>query len=306
MADPLTLSDEVEAARAAARPIVALETTAIAHGLPWPRNLETADAMEAAVRVAGSVPATIAVLDGRVKVGLAGTELERIATAGRVAKVSRRDFGPVLASGELGATTVAGTLIAAARAGIRVFATGGIGGVHLGGEDSLDISADLTELGRQPVAVVASGAKSILDLPRTLEVLESQGVPVIGYGTDEFPAFYQRSSGLAVLARADRPDEVARIMRAHWDLGLSSSLLIANPIPELASIADERLDAWTYRALAEAEAKDIVGQDVTPFVLQRLFDLSDGRTLEANIALLIENARLAGEVALAYHRLTES
>ena len=256
--------------------------------------------MEQAVRDAGAVPATIAIIDGRVKIGLTAGDLERIATAEEVAKVSRRDFAPVLASGGLGATTVAGTLIAAARAGIRVFGTGGIGGVHQGGQESLDISSDLIELGRQPVAVVASGAKSILDLPRTLEFLETQGVPVIGYGSGDFPAFYKRSSGLEVLARADSPEAAARMMRAHWALGLDGGLLIANPIPEAAALDGENLDNWTAEALDEAASQGVTGKEVTPFVLQRLFDLSGGATLEANIALLVANVGAAGEVAVAY------
>ncbi len=303
MSDLIELHPEVSDALRADRPIVALETTAIAHGLPWPNNLETAQAMEQAVRAAGATPATIAVLDGRVKIGLKPEELQRIATAEEIAKVSRRDFAPVLASGGLGATTVAGTLIAAARAGIRIFGTGGIGGVHQGGHESFDISSDLIELGRQPVAVVASGAKSILDLPRTLEFLETQGVPVIGYGCDDFPAFYKRTSGLEVLARADNPEAAARMMRAHWALGLESGLLIANPIPQAAALDNENLDNWTAEALGEAAAQGVIGKEVTPFVLRRLFDLSGGAILEANMALLVANAGLAGEIAVAFQGL---
>lgn len=305
MHELLDFHSDVSEARQAGRPLVALETTAIAHGLPWPRNLETAQAMEQAVCEAGAIPATIAILDGRVKIGLTPAELERIATAEEIAKVSRRDFAPVLASGGLGATTVAGTLIAAARAGISIFGTGGIGGVHQGGQETLDISSDLIELGRQPVAVVASGAKSILDLPRTLEFLETQGVPVIGYGSDDFPAFYKRRSGLEVLARADGPEAAARMMQAHWALGLDSGLLIANPIPAAAALDGGNLDNWTAEALAEATAQGVTGKEVTPFVLQRLFDLSGGATLEANIALLIANAGVAGEIAVAYRGLGE-
>lgn len=298
----LELSEEVEAALAADRPVVALESTAIAHGLPRPRNIETAQAMEAAVRATASVPATVALIDGRVKVGLDADELERLGTSDDVAKVSRRDFGPVLASGGLGATTVAGTLVIARAAGIALFGTGGIGGVHRGGPQSFDISADLMELGRQPVAVVASGAKSILDLPLTLEVLETQGVPVIGYGQDDFPAFYRRSSGLAAGARVDDPSEAARVLQAHWGLGLESGLLIANPLPAEFELPAAALDAWTAQASGEAAEQGVAGKAVTPFLLRRLFELSDGATLEANIALLIANAGLAGAIAHAYHQ----
>ncbi len=299
----ICLSPAVRDALAEERAVVALESTAIAHGLPWPRNLETAAAMAAAVRAAGAEPATVALIEGRVRIGLSLAELELIATAEEVAKVSRRDFGPVLAAGGLGATTVAGTLVAAGRAGIAIFATGGIGGVHVDGQNSFDVSADLVELGRQPVALVASGAKSVLDLPRTLEVLETQGVPVIGYGCDEVPAFYKRSSGLAALARADGPESAARMARAHWAVGLGSGLLFGNPLPPERELDAERLDAWTAQANREAVEQAVSGKAVTPFVLRRLFELSDGATLEANIALLIDNARVGGEIARAYAAL---
>jgi pseudouridylate synthase len=304
MTEYLDVRPEVTDALALGRAVVALETTVIAHGLPYPGNLEAARRMDAAVRAAGAIPATIGLIDGRVRVGLSAAEVERFAHAREslpgAAKVSRRDLGPVLAAGGLGATTVAGTMVCAARAGIRVFATGGIGGVHRGGADSLDLSADLMELARTPVAVVCAGAKSILDLPRTLEVLETNGVPVVGYGTDELPAFYARRSGLRLEARVDDPMEAARLLRAHWGLGLSSGIVIANPPPADAAFDPDQAEAWIDRALAEADEQGIAGKDVTPFVLDRLGALSGGKTGAANLALLEANARLAGEIAVAF------
>jgi pseudouridine-5'-phosphate glycosidase len=299
----LHIRPEVATALDAGRAVVALESTVISHGLPHPHNLEIARQLEAVIRDGGATPATVAILGGRICVGLDDTEIEHLATASAVAKVSRRDLGAVLARGGDGATTVAATMIAAALAGIRVFATGGIGGVHRGGEMSLDVSADLTELGRSPVAVVASGAKAILDLPRTLEVLETHGVPVIGYGTDRFPAFFSRDSGLALDARAETPSAAAAIMAAHWDLGLSGGLLLCNPVPETAALAREQVAAWVDVALGEAEAAAIAGAEVTPFLLDRLTHLSAGHTLAANIALLENNAAVAAEIALAYGKL---
>jgi pseudouridine-5'-phosphate glycosidase len=300
MNEYLHVRPEVADALAAGRAVVALETTVIAHGLPYPGNLEAARRMAAAVRAAGAVPAAIGLIDGRVRVGLSEAEVERFARTRDAAKVSRRDLGPVLAGGGLGATTVAGTMVCAALAGIRVFATGGIGGVHRGGEASLDISADLMELARTPVAVVCAGAKSILDLARTLEVLETDGVPVVGYGTDELPAFYARRSGLRLEARVDSPAEAARLLRAHWGLGLRSGIVIANPPPDDAALDPAQAEAWIDRALAEARDQGVAGKDVTPFMLDRLGDLSGGKTGAANLALLEANARLAGEVAVAY------
>jgi pseudouridine-5'-phosphate glycosidase len=291
---------EVAAALDAGRAEEALETNVISHGLPYPHNLEIAQRLEAIIREGGAVPATVAILSGQIRVGLDEAEIEYLATASGIAKVSRRDLGAVVAGGGDGATTVAATMIAAALAGIRVFATGGIGGVHRGGEVSLDVSADLAELGQSPVAVVASGAKAILDLPRTLEVLETHGVPVIGYGTDRFPAFFSRSSGLTLDARAETPEAAAAIMAAHWDLGLAGGLLVCNPVPEAAALAPEEVAAWVEVALGEAEAAAIAGAEVTPFLLSRLNDLSAGRTLAANIALLKHNAAVAAEIALAF------
>jgi pseudouridine-5'-phosphate glycosidase len=300
MTPKLDIRPEVAAALDAGRAVVALESTVISHGLPYPHNLEIAQRLEAIIREGGAVPATVAILSGQIRVGLDEAEIEHLATASGIAKVSRRDLGAVVAGGGDGATTVAATMIAAALAGIRVFATGGIGGVHRGGEVSLDVSADLAELGQSPVAVVASGAKAILDLPRTLEVLETHGVPVIGYGTDRFPAFFSRSSGLTLDARAETPEAAAAIMAAHWDLGLAGGLLVCNPVPEAAALAPEEVAAWVEVALGEAEAAAIAGAEVTPFLLSRLNDLSAGRTLAANIALLKHNAAVAAEIALAF------
>lgn len=301
-ASAIALDEEVRAALADGRPVVALESTVISHGLPRPDNVDTALAMQAAIRAEGAVPATVAILDGRIRVGLSETEIARFAEASDVAKVSRRDFGWVLAGGGLGATTVSGTMIAAQAAGIDIFATGGIGGAHRGAEASFDISADLIELGRTPVMVVCAGAKSILDLARTLEILETQGVPVLGWRTDTFPAFHARDSGLALSARVDTPDAAASAARAHWALGLGG-LILANPIPAEAAIAPETLEAWIAQVLDAAARDGIAGKAVTPYLLARLADLSGGRTLLANKALLIDNARVAGCVAAAHARL---
>jgi pseudouridine-5'-phosphate glycosidase len=296
----LDIHAEVARALDAGRPVVALESSLISHGLPRPQNLETARRLEAVARAEGAVPATVALRGGKIRIGLSDAELEDLATAGDVVKVSRRDLAPVLARKGLGATTAAATLTAAALAGIRVFATGGIGGVHRGGETSLDVSADLGELARSPVAVVSAGAKSILDLERTLEVLETWGVPVVGYGTDDFPAFFDRNSGLALEARVDSPEAAADMMRAHWGLGLTGGLLFANPIPEGAAIEPEALEAWMTAALAEAAATGVSGKAVTPFLLERLNEHSGGRTLAANMALLEHNARIGARIAAAY------
>lgn len=298
---PVSLSAEVSAALEADAPIVALESTIISHGFPYPANRECALEAERVCREAGAVPATIAVLGGIVRVGLTEDDIEHLASAGaaRVTKVSRRDFGTVLARGGDGATTVAGTMVVAALAGIRIFATGGIGGVHRGAQESFDISADLLELARTDVAVVCAGAKSILDLPLTLEVLETHGVPVLGYRTDEFPAFYTRTSGLRVDARCDTPAEIAEVMRARDGLLLGGGVVIANPIPAEHEIAPAILDDWTAAALVAAEAKGVRGKDVTPFLLGALHDLSDGATEEANKQLVYNNVRLAAAVAAA-------
>jgi pseudouridine-5'-phosphate glycosidase len=295
----LELLPEVAAALAGGRPVVALESTAIAHGLPRPRNLVTARHLEAIVRDVGAVPATVAILDHRIRIGLTAEELGAFAAREDVVKASRRDLAFLLVSGHAGATTVAATLTVAASAGIRVFATGGIGGVHRGGETSLDVSADLGALADSPVALVSAGAKLILDLEKTLEVAETYSIPVIGYGCSSFPGFYCADAGLALDLGVEKPREAAEIMRAHWALGLGG-LLFANPIPEAAALRRDDMDAWIDEALAQAETSGITGKEVTPFLLARLHDLSDGRTIEANVALLEKNARVAAEIACAY------
>ncbi|MBK7060457.1 MAG: pseudouridine-5'-phosphate glycosidase [Rubrivivax sp.] len=298
---------EVQTALAAGAPVVALESTLIAHGMPWPHNLETGRRLEAEVRRHGAVPATIAVLGGRLKVGLSAAELEGLARGGaRVAKASRRDLALLVATGADGATTVAATMIVAALAGIKVFATGGIGGVHRGAERSFDISADLLELAQTPVAVVCAGAKSILDLGLTLEVLETHGVPVIGYRCSSLPAFYVRDSGHALAQRLDQPEALALAMHAHWQLGLKGGLVIANPIPAQHEMPRERIDAAIDQALAEAAAQGIQGKASTPFLLARVADLTGGDSLAANIALVLNNAALAAQVALAYVALNRA
>ncbi len=303
MRERLDIAPEVREALAAGRPVVALESTIITHGMPAPRNLGTARQVEAAVRAGGAVPATIALMDGKIRVGLAVGELERLAAAEDVAKVSRADLPAVLAAGATGATTVAATMICAELAGIRVFATGGIGGVHRGAAESFDVSADLQELARTPVAVVCAGAKAILDLPKTLEVLETLGVPVIGYGCDGLPAFYSRDCGLPVPLRCDSAAEIAGVMAAKWGLGLGGGLVVANPIPAEQEIPAAEVAAWIDAALAEAERQGIRGKEVTPFLLARLEALSGGASLEANVALVLNNARLAAAIAAAYAAL---
>ena len=295
----LAYSPEVAAARDSGLPIVALESTIIAHGLPKPRNLETALALEDVVREAGAVPATIAIARGRIRIGLDRDTLAEIASADGVMKVSRRDLPPCLAGGRLGATTVAGTMIAAHHAGIRVFATGGIGGVHRGAERDFDVSADLEELARTPVAVVCSGAKSILDLPKTLEVLETKGVPVCGWRTDEFPAFYCRSSGLAVPLRCDDVQSIAKGLEIQRRLGGMGGALIVNPVPEAHAMPEELIEAAIHDALHVAADAGIGGKDVTPFLLARIVELTGGRSVDANVALGLSNARLAADIAVA-------
>ena len=296
---PLSLSPEVAAARADGRPIVALESTIITHGMPYPQNLETARMVEDDIRAAGAVPATIAVLDGTLCAGLTDAQLSTLAQARGVAKLSRADLAVCMAQGGTGATTVAATMIGAHLAGIAVFATGGIGGVHRGAEQSFDISADLHELAQTPVTVVAAGAKAILDLPKTLEVLETLGVPVIAYGQDAFPAFWSRDSGLPAPLRADTAQEIARAHRMRAALRLAGGQLVANPIPHDAEIPAADLARAIATATAEAEAQGIAGKAVTPFLLARIFDLTGGRSLAANIALVRNNARLAAAIACA-------
>ena len=294
---PLHYSPEVRAARDAGAPLVALESTIITHGMPWPQNRDTALGVEAEVRAAGATPATIAVMDGQIQVGLDGAQLDRLAQAQGVMKLSRADLAACLAQRRIGATTVAATMICAHLAGIAVFATGGIGGVHRGAENSFDISADLQELATTPVTVVAAGAKAILDLPKTLEVLETLGVPVIAVGQDAFPAFWSRDSGLNAPLRMDTAAEIAAAHRVRRALGLAGGQLVANPIPAEAEIPRQEIDPVIARALAEAQAQGIAAKAVTPFLLARIFELTQGRSLAANIALVKNNARLAAAIA---------
>ncbi len=295
---PLKFSNEIMAARAAGQPIVALESTIITHGMPYPQNVETAEMVEADIREAGAVPATIAIMDGQIHIGLEPSELQTLAQAKNVAKLSRADLAFALASGQTGATTVAATMICAHLAGIAVFATGGIGGVHRGASDSFDISADLEELAQTPVTVVAAGAKAILDLPKTMEVLETRGVPVIAYGQDVLPAFWSRTSGLPAPLRADSAAEIAASHAMRARLGLPGGQLIANPIPLAAEIPSEVLRPHIEQALREAGEQAIAAKAVTPFLLQRIFELTGGASLTANIALVRNNARLAAAIAI--------
>jgi pseudouridine-5'-phosphate glycosidase len=301
VSDYLSVAPEVYQALRSGQPVVALESTVISHGLPRPINLETARRCEAVIREEGAVPATVGVIKGRIVVGLNNAELETLALSEGVRKVSRRDFAIAIARREHGATTVAGTMIAAHMAGIRLFATGGIGGVHRG--DAGDISADLPELARTPVAVVCAGAKSILDLPRTLEWLETAGVPVIGYQTDTFPAFYSASSGLPVDARVDTPAEAASILHLQWSLGFESGMLLTVPPPEDLALSPHEMEAAVEQALLVAEKKGVRGKAITPFVLARVSELTAGRSLTINTALLERNARVAAQVAVELARL---
>ena len=297
------LSAEVSAALATKKAVVALESTIIAHGMAYPANVETALAVEQVVRDHGAVPATIAILGGKLKAGLSHDEIERFGKEGPgIMKVSVRDLPCLAGRGLDGATTVAATMRIAAMAGIPVFATGGMGGVHRGAGETFDVSADLTEMTRSNVALVTAGAKAILDLPLTLERLETDGVPVIGYRTGEFPAFYSRSSGLKVPMRAETPDEVAAIMRSKWDLGLSGAVVVANPIPEGAEIPAAEIEPVIAVALAEADRLGIRGKDITPFLLSEIVQATEGRSLQANIALVKNNAKVASEIAVAFAR----
>jgi pseudouridine-5'-phosphate glycosidase len=296
---PLSFSSEVAAARAAGQPIVALESTIITHGMPYPDNLAAARRVEAEVRAHGAVPATIAVMGGRIHVGLDDAALEALAQATDVMKLSRADLAACLTQGRTGATTVAATMICAHLAGIAVFATGGIGGVHRGAETSFDISADLTELSQTPVTVVAAGAKAILDLPKTMEVLETLGVPVIAFGQDDFPAFWSRSSGLRAPLRMDSAAAIAAAQQMRATLGLPGGQLVVNPIPADAEIPRDVIAPVVEAALIEAEQQAIAAKSVTPFLLQRIFEMTEGRSLTANIALVLNNARLGAAIARA-------
>jgi len=299
----LQIGSDVQEALAAGRAVVALESTIISHGMPYPQNVETAREVEGVVRNHGGVPATVAILDGAFHVGLTDEEIERLGREEGVMKVSRRDLGIVLATHRTGATTVATTMIGAHLAGIRLFATGGTGGVHRGYQETLDVSADLPELGRTPVAVVSAGVKSILDIPRTLEYLETLGVPVITYRSDEFPAFYSRESGLPSPLRLDSPESIAATLAAHWSIPDAGGALIANPIPPEDAIAYGEIEEIIERAVADAAKRGIRGKEVTPFLLGRIVELSGGRSLTANIALVKHNARIATEIAVALARI---
>jgi len=290
------ISSEVKQALADSQPVVALESTVISHGLPRPQNLETALLCESAIRSEGAVPATIGIIDGKLIVGLNSDQLELLANNENIRKVSRRDFGIALALKQHGATTVAGTMIAAHMAGIRVFATGGIGGVHRG--DDADISADLPELGRTPVAVVCAGAKSILDLPRTLEYLETVGVPILGYQTDHFPAFYARQSNLPVDQRIDDPEQAAIVIKAHFEMGFGG-ILVAVPPPEESALDKAEMEGSVYAAIDHAITDGISGKELTPYLLSKVSEITGGGSLKVNIALLEQNARVAAQIAEA-------
>ena len=297
----LDIAPEVRAALDGNRPVVALESTIISHGMPYPQNVETALKVEQTIRESGATPATIAIIGGRLKAGLSPAEIEHLGKKGRdVAKASRRDLPVLVSRGEDGATTVTTTMIIAAMAGIRIFATGGIGGVHRGAETSMDISADLEELARTPVMVICAGAKSILDLGLTLEYLETKGVPVIGYGTEELPAFYTRRSGFKVDYRLDSPEQLAKAFKAGLDMGLSGGMLVTNPIPEEYSMDPVRINNAIDQAVEEAAQKGIRGKEITPFLLSRIKDITLGDSLASNIQLVLNNARLAAATAKVF------
>ena len=303
LADMITYSTEVQQAMDNKQPVVALESTIISHGMPYPQNVETARIVEAIIRDNGAVPATIAIMDGKIKIGLSEDELELLGNSPDVAKVSRRDIGQLIATKKLGATTVAATMICAELAGIRVFATGGIGGVHRGAETTMDISADLEELATTSVAVVCAGAKSILDIGLTLEYLETKGVPVIGHQTDKMPAFYTRDSGFDLTFRADDVATMANVLQAQWDLGLEGGAVIANPIPEEHALEESFITGIIEQAMAEAKAQGVAGKDVTPFLLGKVKELTGGSSLVANIELVKYNALIGAQLAVELNRL---
>ena len=302
----LDIHPEVEAALRENRPVVALESTIISHGMPYPQNVETALNVEKIIRECGAVPATIAIISGRLKAGLSPEEIEYFGKKGReITKVSRRDLAAVCARGLDGATTVTTTMIIAHMAGIRFFATGGIGGVHRGAEKTMDISADLEELGNTPVTVVCAGAMAILDLKLTLEYLETHGVPVIGFGTEELPAFYSRHSGLKVDYRMDTPEEIAAAFRAQQAMGLKGGMLVTNPIPEEYAMDDAVINGAIDQAVAESVAQGIQGKEITPFLLARVAELTGGDSLDSNIQLVYNNARLASRIAKAFAEMKD-
>lgn len=293
----IVYSEEVSEALASAKPVVALESTIITHGMPFPRNVETARQVEADIRAEGAVPATIAIMDGKLHVGLSDADLDRLAQAEDVMKCSRADMTFALATGRFGATTVAATMMAAHLAGVKVFATGGIGGVHKGAEETFDVSADLDELARTPVCVVSAGAKALLDIPKTLEVLETKGVPVIAYGTEELPAFWSRNSGLVAPYSLNSASEIGRLLNMRAKFTDHGGVLIANPVPEADEIPRDEMSGYIDAAIKKAEREKIRGKDVTPFVLGAILELTDGRSLDTNIALVRNNARLAAKIA---------
>lgn len=296
----MDISEEIQNSIKENGPVVALESTIISHGMPFPQNLETALEVESIIRKEGAIPATIAVVEGRIKIGLSNLELEQFAQGTKTVKVSSRDLPLALSQKQDGGTTVAATMICARMAGISIFVTGGIGGVHRGSEKTMDISGDLMELARTNVAVVCAGIKSILDIPRTLEYLETQGVPVIGYRTDEFPAFYTTTSGYSVQSRINTAEEIARCMKVKWELGLEGGMVIANPVLREDAMDEEVIEEAITKSLKEASEKGIDGKAVTPFLLERISQLTDGESLKTNIALVCNNALVGAKIASAY------
>lgn len=298
----LSITEEVQKALDENKPVVALESTIISHGMPYPQNVEMAKEVEQIVRDNGAVPATIAIIDGKIKIGLSDEELETMANTEGVAKVSRRDMAQVVATKQLGATTVASTMICAEMAGIRFFVTGGIGGVHKGVEETMDISADLEELAQTNVVVICAGAKSILDLDKTMEYLETKGVPVIGYKTDELPAFFTRESGIKLNATSETVEEIAEIARVKYELELDGGIVVANPILEEDAMDREYIDRVIGEAVREAQEKDIHGKDSTPFLLGKVVEATEGKSLETNIKLVRNNAEVGTRIAVSYHK----
>ncbi len=298
----LSITDEVQRALDENKPVVALESTIISHGMPYPQNVEMAKEVEQIVRENGAVPATIAIIDGKIKIGLNDEELEIMGNTEDIAKVSRRDMAQVVATKKLGATTVASTMICAEMAGIRFFVTGGIGGVHRGVEDTMDISADLEELAQTDVVVICAGAKSILDLDKTMEYLETKGVPVIGYQTDELPAFFTRESGIGLNASSDTTEEIASIAKTKYELALHGGIVVANPIPEEDAMDKDYIDGIIGDAVKEAQEKGIHGKESTPFLLSKVVENTDGKSLETNIKLVKNNAEIGTQIAVNYHK----
>lgn len=299
----IDFSKEVKQAKAENKPIVALESTIISHGMPYPQNVEMATKVENIIRENGAIPATIALIDGKIKIGLEKEELELLANSDNVAKVSRRDFTEVLATKRVGATTVASTMMCADLAAIQFFVTGGIGGVHRGVESTMDISADLEELSKTNVTVICAGAKSILDLPKTMEYLETQGVPVIGYKTDELPAFFTRESGIKLNSSSENPEDIARICKVKNDLDIEGGVVIANPVPKEDELSKSYIDSIIEEAVKEAEALGISGKDSTPFLLGKIVEKSDGKSLHTNIKLVENNAILGAKIAVAFNQM---